>query len=167
MDHLHKLGIIHSEIMCNNLLMEFMGNKKTFIVSDIRVVVTDYALQQMLTDDGLETYRSSLGPLKWMAPELIDNHNNNTSFESDIYAFGITIWEILTGNEPYPDTKAVDAAIQVLIKKRRPQQYAFIPEPIQNLMVKCWNTDISQRPKANQVVNELDKYIQDQKGKSK
>ncbi len=33
-------------------------------INDIRVVITDYAIQQMLSGDELETYRSSLGPLK-------------------------------------------------------------------------------------------------------
>ncbi len=31
-----------------------------------------------------------------MAPELIENNNNNTTLKTDIYAFGITIWEIIT-----------------------------------------------------------------------
>ncbi len=38
-----------------------------------------------------------------MAPELIENSGTKTTFESDIYAFGITMWEIITGQEPYPD----------------------------------------------------------------
>ncbi len=42
----------------NNLSLINMIN-----INDIRVVITDYAIQQMLSGDGLETYRSSLGPL--------------------------------------------------------------------------------------------------------
>ncbi len=79
--------IIHSE-MCNNLLMEFKNGINIRNINDIRVVITDYALHSMLTDDGLD---ASLGSLKWMAPELIENHNTNTTLKTDIYAFGITI----------------------------------------------------------------------------
>ncbi len=49
-EHLHKLNIIHSEIMCNNLLMEFENGINTQNINDTRVVITDYALQSMLTD---------------------------------------------------------------------------------------------------------------------
>eukprot|EP00483_Globobulimina_turgida_P005514 UN05524 len=130
-------------------------------ISDIRVVITDYAIQQILSGDELETYRSSLGPLKWMAPELIENSNCKTSFESDIYAFGITMWEIITGQEPYyPDVDPVDVAIHVLVKERRPQSYAFIPEKIQNLMKLCWHKNCEERPKASQVVEKLSQFIQ-------
>ncbi len=74
--------------MCNNLLMEFKNGINIRNINDIRVVITDYALHSMLTDDGLD---ASLGSLKWMAPELIENHNTNTTLKTDIYAFGITI----------------------------------------------------------------------------
>ncbi len=76
--HLHKLNTIHSE-MCNNLLMEFKNGIIIRNINDIRVVITD---------DDLD---ASLGSLKWMAPELIENHNTNTTLKTDIYAFGITI----------------------------------------------------------------------------
>eukprot|EP01084_Bolivina_argentea_P020034 37297_1 len=59
--HLHKLGIIHSEITSANLLMELKTTNNKGNRNDIRVVITDYALQSMLTGDGLDAYRSYLG----------------------------------------------------------------------------------------------------------
>ena len=168
--HLHQLTLIHSEINCQNLLMEFRNNNddnnnnnnnniKDNNIGNIRVVITDYALQQMLNENELETYRSTLGPLKWMAPECIEN-NSSSTFQSDIYAFGITMWEIITGQEPYPDVDPVDTAIHVLVKERRPQSYAFIPEKIQNLMKQCWHKDKDKRPNADKVVQTLRDFIQ-------
>jgi len=169
LQHLHNLEIIHSEINCQNLLMEIKhGNQNNdeelsrntnSNVDQIRVVVTDYSLQQMLNDNELEQYRSTLGPLKWMAPECIENGSSST-YQSDIYAFGITMWEIITGQEPYPDVDPVDTAIHVLVKERRPQSYAFIPEKIQNLMKICWHKDKEMRPNADKVVQTLSEFIQ-------
>ena len=173
--HLHSLNIIHSEINCQNLLMEFTdihndndkneeysrntNTRNGNSIDHIRVVVTDYALQQMLTNHELEQYRSSLGPLKWMAPECIENGSCST-LQSDIYAFGITMWEIITGQEPYPDVDPVDTAIHVLVKERRPQSYAFIPEQVQNLMKICWHKDKDKRPNADTVVKTLTEFVQ-------
>eukprot|EP01083_Nonionella_stella_P076306 207879_1 len=156
LQHLHKLDIIHSEINCQNLLMEIVNLDGE---ESIRVVVTDYALQNILSGDELETYRSSLGPLKWMAPECIENGSSPSTKESDIYAFGITMWEIITGQEPYPDVDPVDTAIHVLVKERRPQSYAFIPEKIQNLMKICWHKHPKKRPDADKIVQILDQFI--------
>ena len=54
-----------------------------------------------LEDDDANKTNSSTGPIRWMAPECIKS--NKYSTKSDIWAFGVTIVEILSHKQPYPD----------------------------------------------------------------
>ena len=144
-EHLHSLGIIHSDIRCSNLLMEFdSGN-----ITEIRIVVTDYSLHSLR--DEMKNDKS----LQYMAPEVIEDPYNISS-KSDIYSLGITIWEIMTGEDPFSEEDPIDAAIHALISGRRPELYDdCIPHGIRCLMEKCWNGDKLERPNALYVVNQL------------
>uniref|UniRef100_A0A453JT84 Protein kinase domain-containing protein n=1 Tax=Aegilops tauschii subsp. strangulata TaxID=200361 RepID=A0A453JT84_AEGTS len=41
------------------------------------------------------------GTLPWMAPELLNGSSSKVSEKVDVFSFGIALWEILTGEEPY------------------------------------------------------------------
>ncbi len=92
-----------------------------------------------------------------MAPEAISDFK--FSVKSDVYAFGITLWELLTGQDPYPDFEPVNTAVEVLVKQRRPQLYDFIPVQIQKLMKKCWHSDPAKRPAMDDVCKSLKQFI--------
>ena len=55
--------------------------------------------------------RTDVGPLKWMAPESA--YRQEYSHKSDSWAWAVTIWELLTHQEPYADKDAMAAAIAV------------------------------------------------------
>ena len=58
-----------------------------------------------LEDDDANKTNSSTGPIRWMAPECIKF--GIYSLKSDVWAFGVTIVEILTHDKPYPDIAAL------------------------------------------------------------
>jgi len=132
----------------------------------MRVAVTDYALQIMLTKSELVIHRSAAAVVPYLAPECFPDPQAEdsapcrpTTKESDIYALGITMWEVIIGQEPYRDLAIEEAAVHVLVKERRPQSFAFIPEKIQNLMRRCWHKEKEKRPSAAVVVAELTEFI--------
>lgn len=43
------------------------------------------------------------GTLPWMAPELLNGSSSLVSEKVDVFSFGIVMWELLTGDEPYAD----------------------------------------------------------------
>ena len=53
-----------------------------------------------LEDDDANKTKSAVGPIRWMAPESITD--GKYSLKSDVWAFGVTIVEILSHREPYP-----------------------------------------------------------------
>ncbi|MCI22243.1 kinase family protein, partial [Trifolium medium] len=58
------------------------------------------------------------GTLPWMAPELLSGKSHMVSEKIDVYSFGIVMWELLTGDEPYADmhcASIIDVHVRVLV----------------------------------------------------
>lgn len=50
------------------------------------------------------------GTLPWMAPELLSGKSHMVTEKVDVYSFGVVMWELLTGDEPYPDVDRASVA---------------------------------------------------------
>ena len=89
---LHERGIIHRDIKPSNVLLN----------GDGRVFVTDFglALKRPVTELGA-ALASTAGTLPYMAPELFEGQ---VSARSDVYALGITAFELLTSERPFTGT---------------------------------------------------------------
>lgn len=79
-------GIIHRDLACRNI---YLTADKTLKVTDFGVVSTGSREEVYV-----QTLSSTEIPLRWMALESIIDHNFSSS--SDVWAFGVTIWEIIT-----------------------------------------------------------------------
>ena len=95
----HAAGIIHRDLAARNVMVfELDPSDPTKTL----VKVSDYGLSTML-DNGrayLVTGGGSKTPIRWMAPESI--RRRQWSSHSDVWAFGVLMWEVLTGGEfPY------------------------------------------------------------------
>jgi serine/threonine protein kinase len=87
--HLHQQHIVHRDIAASNMLLAHNGVIK----------VGDFGLSRNTLEDGYHT-RSRTGPLRWMAVESLVQKTYST--RSDIWSFGILMWEIETrGLTPY------------------------------------------------------------------
>jgi serine/threonine protein kinase len=63
-------------------------------------------------DEDANKTQSNVGPLKWMAPECV--RHSQYSLKSDVWAFAVTIVEILTHDKPYPELQALQAVSLVI-----------------------------------------------------
>ena len=68
-----------------------------------------------LEEEDANKTQSNVGPIRWMAPECIKS--NKYSLKSDVWAFGITIVEILSHTTPY-----VQYSIMEVVSKKKNQQ---------------------------------------------
>jgi len=88
-----------------------------------------------------------------MAPELL-SFRPNYSTKSDIYAFGIVMWEIATRKLPYED--AAPAVIHCLVAEgEREQIPTGCPDGYTELMQKCWAQNPQERPSIDGVLQEV------------
>ncbi|PRP89557.1 hypothetical protein PROFUN_00821 [Planoprotostelium fungivorum] len=132
--HLHKEGIVHRDLAARNILLtKFLEPK-----------VSDFGLSRETTaseNSGARTARR-IGPIKWMPPEAL--RDLIYSHKSDVWSFGVVIWEIITEEEPFDEMAPVEAAVSIVQGSR-----LRIPETdrtLQILMGACWETDPGDRP---------------------
>ncbi|PRP72821.1 serine/threonine-protein kinase CTR1-like, partial [Planoprotostelium fungivorum] len=100
--HLHKEKIIHRDLAVRNILL----------TRHLEAKVADFGLsrEQEDTEEASQT-QSKVGPLKWMAPEAITSREY--SIKSDVFSFGVVIWEVLEVREPWEEKTPVEAALGV------------------------------------------------------
>lgn len=78
------------------------------------------------------------------------------SYESDIYSFGIVVWEVLTRQLPWGKEESVQRIVwRVVIKEQRPAIPAGAPRDLADVARACWATEPSLRPNFSTVTQAL------------
>jgi len=83
-------------------------------------------------------------PLKWLAPETL--LERICSKETDVWAFGVTIWEIMTNQEPYPGMSAEEACHTLLHEGTNLSLSSIRYPSLQKLLTSCWEINPDKRP---------------------
>eukprot|EP01118_Nematostelium_gracile_P005329 TRINITY_DN1677_c0_g1_i1.p1 TRINITY_DN1677_c0_g1~~TRINITY_DN1677_c0_g1_i1.p1 ORF type:complete len:586 (+),score=131.95 TRINITY_DN1677_c0_g1_i1:44-1801(+) len=139
--HLHSEGVFHRDLAARNVLLT-EGNQAK---------IADFGMSR--AGSGVSHTKANTGPIKWMAPESI--RERVYSVYTDVWSFGVTIWEILCRDEPYPDLDPVQVAIQVVNGDLRLSAPSYAPKFLGNLMEMCFFTVPNQRPDFNILVKKL------------
>jgi serine/threonine protein kinase len=92
----------------------------------------------------------------WLAPEITREEEFNE--KSDIYAYGIILWELLTRKHPFEDwgfNFMFELEDAVKIEKKRPDLPSEAPEVLSKLVRTCWEDDPSVRPSFTEIMELL------------
>eukprot|EP00808_Paulinella_micropora_P026960 g34477.t1 len=144
----HKARIVHRDVAARNFLVDAHGG----------VAICDFGLSQELPRNRTEGVQQG-GPWKWMAPEAMPPENTY-SYKTDVFMFGILLWEVFARRTPYPDLGHRQAAEQVKVQGLRPHIPKDWPTGYASLMQDCWHASPSCRPTMEQVFDRL-KYLQE------
>ncbi|XP_076192366.1 cytoplasmic tyrosine-protein kinase BMX [Aptenodytes patagonicus] len=134
MAFLESCQFIHRDLAARNCLVD----------SNLTVKVSDFGMTRYVLDD---LYTSSPGtkfPVKWSAPEVL--HYTKFSSKSDVWAFGILMWEVFTlGKQPYElyDNMQVIEKVSQGYRLYRPQ---LVSDIIYQIMYNCWHELPEKRP---------------------
>jgi len=102
---------------------------------------------------GSKTMTHGVGTACWMAPEVL-KHARHSKF-SDVYGFGIILWELATRREVYEELESTQIIAMVANDRLRPDIPAGCPWNA--LMVKCWMEEPLERPTFEEIVKELNR----------
>src|SRR5579883_3233393 len=93
------------------------------------------------------------GVMPYMAPELFSGCSYSQTI--DVYAFGIIMWEISSGENPFHDIDHDKHLALRILKGLRPKITDDTPSCYQNLMQQCWHADPTQRPTAKEIYDTI------------
>jgi tRNA A-37 threonylcarbamoyl transferase component Bud32 len=136
MKWLHSLNIIHRDLKSFNILVN----------SNMKCKIIDFGTSRVV--DHVKKMTGNLGTPAWMAPEVLTNAKY--SQKADVYSFGIVMWELLTGEEPFHDMKTWAIPDAVISGKRPP-----IPKDVDKIYVaimeQAWHQEPEMRPTFEQL----------------
>lgn len=149
MEYLHGKNIVHFDLKCENLLVNMRDPHRP--VCKIGDLGLSKVKQHTLVSGGVR------GTLPWMAPELLSGKTNMVSEKIDVYSFGIVMWELLTGEEPYSEMHCASIIGGILNSTLRPQIPNWCDPEWKSLMESCWSSDPTQRPSFSEISQRLRK----------
>ncbi|XP_042913371.1 mitogen-activated protein kinase kinase kinase 9 isoform X2 [Parasteatoda tepidariorum] len=142
MNYLHyeaPVSLIHRDLKSSNVLLsEALENNN---LRNKTLKITDFGLAREVYKT---TRMSAAGTYAWMAPEVIKS--STFSKGSDVWSYGVLLWELLTGETPYKGIDALAVAYGVAVNKLTLPIPSTCPSPFSNLMEACWSSDPHERP---------------------
>lgn len=154
MQALIENDVIHKDLSARNILV--FAFDETLPVNSIRVKVSDLGMSSLL-GQSLSYYYGEGGvelPVRWMAPESLTR--NKWSEKTDVFSFGVLIWEMLSGGEVPWGLGTSNDRIQerVVVGGERLPCKPQWPARLVQIMTRCWAANPSQRPTFN-VIRDL------------
>ncbi|MDF1827838.1 MAG: protein kinase [Legionellaceae bacterium] len=145
--YLHEHQIIHCDLKSMNVLLDAHGNAK----------LADFGLSTVKAEIDPPSSEQASGTLCWMAPELV-SRGEKCTIASDIYALGMTFWEMSSRKEPFQDE--IRACPELIMEWISQGELEEVPEttPLKfaTLISQCRAKEARHRPlNAAVVVNEL------------
>lgn len=149
--YLHSLNIVHGDIKGSNVLISDDGHP----------VVIDFGLSRIIGYTTGYTTSSMPGSIRWQAPELLQPTSSpkDRSKASDIWAFGCTVYELLSGTVPFASYQSTYTLVSSIIMGLNPLHVAElppdIPHSIREILIDCWVMHPSCRPSIEDVAGRM------------
>ncbi|CAD5209150.1 unnamed protein product [Bursaphelenchus okinawaensis] len=140
MEYLHGLEIIHRDLAARNCLL----------TADFCAKVSDFGLS--VKKNEIKEQKKQKMAVKWLAPEVLRSYTFSKA--TDVWAFGIVMWEVYTRcqKDPYPDKSNADVRKMLMELKQRMDVPTDLPPHVQELMKECWAEKPYDRPSMKDAV---------------
>ncbi|KAK8335839.1 hypothetical protein V6Z11_A09G082400 [Gossypium hirsutum] len=144
MNYLHHCNppIIHRDLKSSNLLVD----------KNWTVKVGDFGLSRLKHETYLTT-RTGKGTPQWMAPEVLRNELSDE--KSDIYSFGVVLWELATEKIPWENLNSMQVIGAVGFMNQRLEIPNGVDPRWASIIESCWHSDPQCRPTFQELLNKL------------
>jgi len=144
--HSQKPAVVHGNLSSVNVLLD----------ADLVAKVSDFGM------DSFYDYKKTTHSPLWTAPEVLKGQAPRK--ESDVFAFGIILWELMTRRVPYVSGVGREGGnvrwqqVQRVKNGARPPVPEGLPEVVSKLIEECWLPNPSKRPPFNKIVQVLAQF---------
>ena len=152
LEYAHDQGILHRDIKPSNLLLDTRGT----------VWVTDFGLAKADDHENLTGTGDIVGTLRYMAPEMF---NGKADARSDVYALGLTLYQLLTLKPAFDESDRRKLIQQVTTQspERLRKLDAHIPRDLETIVHKAIAREPRQRYQtAADLADDLERYLGDE-----
>ncbi|MFZ2054316.1 MAG: protein kinase [Candidatus Aminicenantales bacterium] len=148
----HRLGVVHRDLKPGNIMIDQEGNAK----------IMDFGIARSLKGRGITGAGAMIGTPEYMSPEQAEGKEADE--RSDIYALGIILYKMVTGQVPFEGETPLSIALKH--KSEIPEDprklNAQLPEELSRLILRCLEKDKEKRfQSATAVAAELEKIERD------
>lgn len=144
MEHLSNNRFVHKDLAARNCL----------ISAQRQVKVSALGLSKDVYNSEYYHFRQAWVPLRWMSPEAVLEGDFST--KSDVWAFGVLMWEVFTHGEMPHGGQADDEVLADLqAGKARLPQPEGCPSKLYRLMQRCWALNPKDRPSFSEIASTL------------
>uniref|UniRef100_A0A1X7UNN9 Protein kinase domain-containing protein n=1 Tax=Amphimedon queenslandica TaxID=400682 RepID=A0A1X7UNN9_AMPQE len=141
MAYLESKSLVHRDLAARNILVQ----------SHLKVLITDFGLTRFIKPD--ESHYEASGsklPVRWLPPESIQQRI--FTHKTDVWSFGVTVWEILTFGESPFKGKSVFELLKLLEKGDRLKQPKTCTLEFYKTLQNCWELEPEKRPSFEDLV---------------
>ena len=139
MSYLHSHNILHRDIKPEHILLDDKFHPK----------LTGFILSKQISDVSRPVL---VGTPAYLAPEIIKKKMYSKS--SDVYAFSMVIYEILTNERPFQNFSDLYSIFEIIesTENYRPSFKKSIPKSYQKLIESCWSQKVENRPSFDKII---------------
>ncbi|HUG18198.1 MAG TPA: serine/threonine-protein kinase [Planctomycetaceae bacterium] len=132
----HKLKLVHRDIKPANILLDADGEP---YLADFGLAITD---AEQLTEG-----RSIVGTFAYMSPEQASGESHRVDGRADIFALGVLLYRLLTGELPFRGQNSAQCIDHILHQKPRPPRQIdeTIPAELERICLKCLKKEMEER----------------------
>ena len=131
-------------------------HSRNIVIHENNAKITDFGISKNQNNQSSTAYVGNFGVISYLEPKCILDPNFPYTKSSDIYSFGVLMWEISSGYPPFRDCDKIALAISINTGIRE-DTVLDTPKEYEKLYKKCWNQEPEQRPTINEVLDEFER----------